>query len=178
MGLELRLAATAALSTVPVAVGSAGPRVVTTGIATAISGFWILVSVRMDMMWRQLPDAFLALAFLPTAMAAAVVSWEGSRTAIAGVGCGAASWALPMVTAHVLRPAALRFGDVKVAAVLGATIGLTQPIVVVALGLVVAMIAATAAAATTKHADIALGPFLAAGACSSLLGGHVLGRLS
>ena len=178
MGLRSRFAGTAAISVIPVAIGSAGPEVVTTGIATAISMFWILASVRVDMMWRQLPDALVVLAVLPTAMAVAVLSMEGSPTAVAGVGYGAVASALPLLLAHVSRPAALGFGDVKVAGVLGAIAGLTQPIVFVALGLVVALAAATVSGLATRRSEISLGPFLAGGACSSLLVGHLLGHTS
>jgi leader peptidase (prepilin peptidase)/N-methyltransferase len=158
------------MSSIPVGAGSAFGPVVTTGIATAISIGWISVAAGLDRLWRQLPDALVVLAVLPTAMAAAVLTLQGSTTAVTGVGIGAAVWALPVLFVHLMAPAAVAFGDVKAAGVIGSTLGLTQSAAVVSGGLVVAVAVAVAVMTIgrSRRVDIALGPFLCLGAVASL----------
>ena len=165
------------MSLIPVAAAAIWGSVVTAGIATAISMFWILGAAGVDRMCRQLPDALVVLAFLPTAMAAAVLTLQGSTTAVTGSGFGAAAWGLPLLFVHLVVPAGLGFGDVKAAGVIGAALGLTQDAVVVACGLVAAVALAALQARHSRRTDVALGPSLVAGACVCLgvssLGGRV-----
>jgi leader peptidase (prepilin peptidase)/N-methyltransferase len=166
------------MSLIPVvACTSLGP-VITTGIATAISMFWISAAAALDMMCRQLPDALVVLAFVPTAMAAAVLTLQGSTTAINGVGIGAAAWLLPLLAVHLIAPDGLGFGDVKAAGVIGAILGLTQHLTLVVAGLVTAVVVAAVPARRSTRRDIALGPYLVSGAVACLAIGSLTREIS
>lgn len=166
------------MSLIPVlACTTLGP-VVTTGIATAISVFWLSAAAALDMMCRQLPDALVALAFLPTAMAAAVLTLQGSTTAINGAGYGAAAWMLPLLVVHLIAPDGLGFGDVKAAGVIGAVLGLTQHLVLVVASLLVAAVVAAVQARRSTRRDIALGPYLVGGAVACLAIGSLTREIS
>jgi leader peptidase (prepilin peptidase)/N-methyltransferase len=168
------------MSIIPVVAAWPFGFVMTTGTATAIGLSWISVAAGLDRLWRQLPDALVLLALLPTAMAAAVLTLQGSTTAFTGIGFGAVAWGIPMLFVHLIAPAGLGFGDVKAAGVVGATLGLTQPAAVVACGLVFAVAAAAAAAMmrTSRRGDLALGPHLALGALSCLAVAVISGEVS
>lgn len=142
---------------------------ITPGVAVVISMCWIAAAAAVDMLCRRLPDAFLALAILPTAMAAAAHVLQGSPSALTGIGYGAVIWSVPLLGAHLVAPDALGFGDVKAAAVVGATLGLVLPVITIAAALVVAMATASIAGVTTRRRKMALGPFLTLGAAASLL---------
>ena len=155
------------MSTVPVVAASAFGFVVTTHVATAISLFWISMAAGADRLYRQLPDALVLLALLPTAIAATVLTLQSGTTAATGVGLGAAAWGLPMLFVHLIAPAGIGFGDVKAATVIGATVGLTQSAAAASSGLVFA-VAAAVTARRSARGDLALGPWLAVGAVAWL----------
>ena len=161
--------ATVGITLAPVAVTSRWWPGVTPGIAVSISMFWLTAAAGMDMLCRQLPDALLALAILPTVMAAAAYVLQGSPAALPGIGYGAVMWAVPLLGVHLVAPDALGFGDVKAAAVVGATLGLVVSVGTIAAALVVAMATASIAGVTARRRTLALGPFLALGAAASLL---------
>lgn len=148
------------------------------GVASAVSGAWILAAARVDMLCRQLPDALVALAVVPTAMASAVVTLQGSTTALVGSGLGAAAWGLPLLIGHVIAPGSLGFGDAKAAASIGAAIGLTQHLIVVASGLVVGLASAVTAGRRAGDRDLPLGPHLVAGAVAALAIGSLSSEFS
>ena len=166
------------MSLIPVAASSALGSSLTTAIASAISMFWIFAAAGVDKMCRQLPDALVVLALLPTAMAAAAPTLHGSTTAITSIGIGAATWALPLLVIHVIAPAGVGFGDVKVAGAIGAAVALTQHAVVVAGGLVVAMVGAIVSGTRSDRRQVALGPYLAGGAVACLAVGSLAGKMS
>jgi len=102
-------------------------------------------------------------------MAAAAYVLQGSPAALPGIGYGAVMWAVPLLGVHLVVPDALGFGDVKAAAVVGATLGLVVSVNTIAAALVVAMATASIAGVTARRRTLALGPFLALGAATSLL---------
>jgi leader peptidase (prepilin peptidase) / N-methyltransferase len=155
------------MSTIPVVAASAFGFVVTTCAATAISLFWISIAAGVDESRRQMPDALVLLALVPTAMAAAILTLQGSSTAVPGIGSGAIAWGLPMLLVHLIAPAGLGFGDVKAASVIGATVGLTQPAAAASAGFVLA-VAAAVTARRSARGDLAFGPWLALGAVAML----------
>jgi leader peptidase (prepilin peptidase)/N-methyltransferase len=140
--------------------------------------FWISAAAGVDMMCRQLPDALVVLAFLPTAMAAAALTLQGSTTAITSIGIGAAIWAMPLVAIHAIAPAGVGFGDVKAAGAIGAVVGLTQQAVGVAAGLVAALVGAAVSGTRSAQRQFALGPFLVFGAVASLVVGFLAREVS
>jgi len=166
------------MSLIPVAASSALGSSLTTGISSAISLFWISAAAGVDNMCRQLPDELVVLALLPTAMAAAASTLHGSTTAIASIGFGAAIWAVPLLVIHVIAPAGVGFGDVKAAGAIGAFLALTQHAVVVAAGLVAAVVGITVSAVRSEQRRLALGPYLAGGALACLAVGSLAGEIS
>jgi leader peptidase (prepilin peptidase)/N-methyltransferase len=87
---------------------------------------------------------------------------------------GALLAALVLLIAHVVYPAGLGMGDVKVALLLGAALGAA-----VAVALVVAIVTAAAAAVVVlaregRGGSLPFGPFLALGAVVAVFGGDVL----
>ena len=165
------------MSMIPVVAASAFGFVVTTRVATAISLFWISMAAGVDRSCRQLPDALVLLALLPTATAATVLTLQGSTTAVTGIGFGVAAWGLPMLFVHLIAPAGIGFGDVKAAGVIGATVGLTQSAAVASSGLVLA-VAAAVTARRSARGDLALGPWLALGAVAWLAAVAFAGEVS
>ena len=129
---------------------------------------WISGAAAFDMLWRFLPDALVALAGLTILMATAAHPL-GSLAALPGVGLGAATWTIPLLIAHLVSPSALGFGDVKAAAVVGGTLGLTLSMWAVALALVVATGMAASMGIVTARRTVALGPHFVAGALVVLL---------
>lgn len=84
----------------------------------------------------------------------------------------------PLLAAHLVAPAELGFGDVKVAAVLGGALGLTLSPMAVAAALVVALGAASSAGVRTRRGTVALGPCLAFGAVVALMGARLAKEFS
>ena len=166
------------MSVTPVAASSALGSSRTAGVASAISMFWIFTAAGVDKLCHQLPDALVVLALLPTAMAAAALTLQGSPTAVTSIGIGAAIWAVPLLVIHVITPAGVGFGDVKAAGAIGAVLALSQDAVVVAAGLVAAVVGATVSGTRSENHQLALGPFLAGGAVACLAVGSLAGEMS
>src|SRR5262245_48419637 len=78
-----------------------------------------------DCRTRRVPDAIVALVLIPTALAV-LLSGDPTQTAISAL-LGAALMAMPLLILHLAAPASMGFGDVKLAAALGAAIGLLAP---------------------------------------------------
>ena len=81
---------------------------------------------------------------------------------------GALAMALPLLVLHLATPQAMGFGDVKLAVVLGAAVGVADwrlALVVLAL----ASGAAVAVAVVRRRSSIAFGPALAAATCAVLV---------
>jgi leader peptidase (prepilin peptidase)/N-methyltransferase len=77
--------------------------------------------------WRthRVPDALVILAAVPVLVALPVL--ERSAHRLVGLLVGAALMALPLLIVHVVSPAAMGFGDVKLAAALGTALGVMAP---------------------------------------------------
>ena len=87
-----------------------------------------------------------------------------------GMAAGAAALALPLLLAHLVDPAGLGFGDVKLAVVLGALVGIIDwRLAPVALG--VACMSALGWATVKRVRSLAFGPPLVGGAAVVFLGG-------
>ncbi len=126
----------------------------------------------VDARTRRLPDPWIAAAacaFLAVwVLEAAVASAAGPNAA--DVATGIALTAGPLLVLHLVSPAAMGFGDVKAAAVLGAAVATVDAHA----GLVVLALASAAAALTAlarRRASIAFGPFLVAAAWIVVLTG-------
>jgi leader peptidase (prepilin peptidase)/N-methyltransferase len=168
MGRRFRMISAIGLSAIPVVASAAWWPTATSGIATVISMSWISGAAVFDRLCRRLPDALLALGGLAVVMAAAVHLLHGNSVAVASVGRSAAVWSFPFLVTHLVAPTALGFGDVKAAAVIGAALGLTLPVIASVAAMIVGMAAAASVGMASRRPTIALGPYLALGAIASL----------
>jgi leader peptidase (prepilin peptidase) / N-methyltransferase len=142
------------------------------GPTASIAGALVVgtVAATIDARTGRLPNRVVALVAL-----AAVVGVVGAPTpgrAASAAVAGAALLAGPLFVAHVAAPVAIGFGDVKLAAALGAAIGPLGP----RRGLVALCIATGATAVAglaTGRRELPLGPGLVLGAAVAVaLGGR------
>lgn len=130
----------------------------------AISLVVCSVAASADLRTGRLPDALVIAAAIPPiflALAAAVT--EHNLVLATEVVAGAVVFGAPLLVAHLVSPASLGFGDVKLAATLGATLGLVDPrLGVFALCFGAGVTAATALA--LGHRTVPFGPGLVSGA--------------
>lgn len=130
----------------------------------------------VDMRTGRLPNRLVGLAAVPTLAVAGVAFGNGrGLEAVSSVVLGALAFAGPMFVVHLVSPSAIGFGDVKLAAALGVTLGLIEP----ALGLLALCIASAVTALVGllgRHKTLAFGPGLVAGAIAALLIAAQLGE--
>lgn len=88
-------------------------------IAVGVSMTILVVAALVDVHERRLPNRILALAMV--ALVAALFGATGF--ALTGVVAGAAACAVPVLLLHLVAPASMGFGDVKLSLVLGSTLG-------------------------------------------------------
>jgi leader peptidase (prepilin peptidase)/N-methyltransferase len=121
-----------------------------------------------DLQVRRLPDRRLIPSAAWTAVCVGVLAWQQhslvrlAPPAIAAVLCAVTFWAL-----HIASRGELGFGDVKLAAILGAAVAAVawQSVVWALLG---ACALSLVWAAVTRRRDIAFGPWLALGAIGAV----------
>ena len=161
-------AATATLAATAMAAAAvvAGPTAAVVGALTVAS-----IAAAIDARTGRLPNQLVAIVGLAAAVGVGTAAIPGGA-ALAAV-AGALILAGPLFALHVATPTAIGFGDVKLAAALGATIGPLDP----RLGLV-ALCAATGSTAVAgvvaRRRELALGPGLVLGAVVAVaLGGWV-----
>jgi leader peptidase (prepilin peptidase)/N-methyltransferase len=137
----------------------------TTGVVLAA----LLPAVLVDLIDRRLPNRLVGAAGLVgvTTLAAEVLVTD-LQVAPTDLLLGAAGMAGPLLVTHLVRPAAMGFGDVKLAVVAGAALGLVDPV----LGLAALAIGSAAAALvglTLCRRTVAFGPGLVGGAIVSIV---------
>lgn len=121
----------------------------------------------IDVRERRLPDRIVGAAAIVLSVAIAVGWIAGAEIDLFGIAVGAIAVGGPLLVLHLASPDAMGFGDVKLAAVLGAAIGTIDW----QLGLLALTLAAGAGAAVgiaRRSRTIAFGPFLVAGAVAVL----------
>jgi len=156
------------------------------GVDAAVPAFLVLIGCLVTVSVIDL-DLFLipnrviypSLAALAVLLcAAAVVEGDATRLRTAALG-GLGAWAALLVV-HLINPAGMGFGDVRLAAVIGAALGwLGYPEVVAGLfaGFVAASVIGIALLLVRRRGRkdaVPFGPFLAAGALFVVLGGDRL----
>lgn len=137
-----------------------------TGLAVAVSLGVLVVAADIDRRTRRVPDALVGLAAVPV-----VLAWLGGAAAH-GLVAGAALAAVPIAVLHLISPDAMGFGDVKLAVVLGAVIGLVDARLAL-LALCLASGSATITGLVRRRRTLAFGPFLVAGASAVLVAAAV-----
>ena len=133
---------------------AAGAALLPTGVAAAA-----------DLATERIPDRLVLLGGLPIVLAVALA---GDRSELlAGVLVGALGMAGPLLALHLVAPTAMGWGDVKLAAVLGASLALVDArLGVVALAL--ASAATLLAALAAGRSALAFAPGLVGGAAVTL----------
>jgi leader peptidase (prepilin peptidase)/N-methyltransferase len=154
------LVALAGLIVVAVAVEAWGATGTMIAAVVTLSGLAAFADARSG----RIPNELVAAAGIPTlaVVGASVVAGSGADAA-AAVLLGALVFAGPILVMHVISPAAMGFGDVKLAAVLGAALGLVEP----GLGLPALCLAAAVTAAVglvRRRSTLPFGPGLVLGA--------------
>jgi leader peptidase (prepilin peptidase)/N-methyltransferase len=124
--------------------------------------------------WRthRVPNLLVAIALLPVLVAILVV--DDRIHLLAPVASGVAVMAVPLLVLHLVTPAAMGFGDVKLAVALGAGLGVLEPKLAV-LALAVASGLTLVAAAWARRAATAFAPGLVIGAAAALALGSLDG---
>ncbi len=141
---------------------------------------WLLVAVvalpaalaaRIDVTERRLPNPLVLLSALPTVAACVAQTIDTGVAAVVPAALGGAAMAgAPMIT-HAIAPTSLGFGDVKLAAALGLSLGTFAP----HLGLVALAAAAGVAAAVAiarRQTELPFGPSLLVGYVVVAVGAH------
>lgn len=141
------------------------------GVASAIAFGCAAVAALVDARSRVVPDGLV----LASALAPATLVATGAADGVAVVG-GAAVLAMPLFLAHLASPRAMGFGDVKLAAALGAVLGLVDPWS----GLVALCLAGALGAMTGligRRPDVPFAPALVVGAVLASLAAEPLSSL-
>ncbi|MFK8025145.1 MAG: prepilin peptidase [Ilumatobacter sp.] len=130
---------------------------------TAVVAIALVPAVLVDLRIHRLPNRLVGGAALAGVAAALTAVATGQDLHVIDAALGAAAMAAPLLLAHLVSPASMGFGDVKLAAVLGAGLGVGDPIH--------ALIALAAGAAitvlhglVTRRRTVPFGPGLLVGA--------------
>ena len=83
------------------------------------------VAALVDWRAHRVPNTLVILTLAPVVLAVVVANEPAPL--LAAVAAGAGVMALPLLLVHLLAPAAMGFGDVKLAVVLGAALGVIAP---------------------------------------------------
>jgi leader peptidase (prepilin peptidase)/N-methyltransferase len=124
--------------------------------------------------WRthRVPNLLVAVALVPALVAVLVVD---DRTHwLASLALGAAVMAVPLLFVHLAAPAAMGFGDVKLAAALGAALGVLDPTLGVP-ALAAAAGLTLLAAAWRRRTAMPFAPGLVSGAAAAMALGALEG---
>ncbi len=146
-----------------------------TPVASATAVGLLIPAAIVDLRIRRLPDLWVgaaAVGFMVTAALSSSIDQAAAAPPIGSTLAGIAVLAGPILVLHLVAPAAMGFGDVKAAAVLGAATGYVD--------WRLTLVASTLAAGTAGAVGIAarlrtvpFGPFLVASAVIVLLTDHV-----
>ncbi len=135
--------------------------------ASAVTVGAMLPAAVVDIRTRRLPDRLVAPAAIVLVAGVGASSGLGQETSLGHLLIGLCVFAGPLLAIHLVAPAAMGFGDVKAASVLGAALGLAHPIVALA-GLTAATATGGLAGLVMRQRTIAFGPALVVGAASAL----------
>lgn len=141
----------------------------------AVAGMMLVpaaAAAASDWRTRRVPNSFVAIALLPAMVAVLLV--DDRIPLLARVASGVAVMAVPLLVVHLVTPAAMGFGDVKLAVALGAGLGLLEPKLAV-LALAVASGLTLLAAAGRRRSAMPFAPGLVIGAAAALALGALEG---
>lgn len=147
------------------AVAAAGvPGVPALGVGATLA---LLVAAGvLDARSRRLPDVVVVAAVVPLASVTVFAALSGDDAfgpLAVGIVSGVVIGAVPLGVIHLVDPRSLGFGDVKLAAVIGAALGVLDPRAAL-VAVCIAAGGATVFALARHHRSVPFGPFLVAGA--------------
>jgi leader peptidase (prepilin peptidase)/N-methyltransferase len=168
----IALASMLALVSVPIAAQRWGVTGVMVVVALAFGGSAAIVDARSG----RIPDRLVLAALVPILAVVTSSAIAGTGLpALGAVALGGLAFGGPVLIVHVVAPSSLGFGDVKLAAALGAALGLIEP----GLGLLALCVASAATAAVglmRRRRSLPFGPGLVLGATIALLIAGQLGE--
>jgi len=128
------------VATLVVAAGTIGTLVVLLATGTPlVSAVVIAMTVpaaAVDVQQRRLPNGYLLVSAFALVAGTAASALSGTSNHASGTVVGAVSMCAPLLAVHLWSPAAMGFGDVKLAVLLGAAVGtVAVPLTLVALAL-------------------------------------------
>ena len=146
-------------------------------LATAIAFTLLIPPAVVDIRAQRLPDRWILAAALAFGVAVVMTALLGDTIAARGIALGALAMAAPIVSLHLVSPAAMGFGDVKLSVVLGAAIGVVEwRLALVAL--CVAGLFGAAYGIATRRTTVPFGPFLLVGSVTAIaLSGPLLAAI-
>ena len=113
----------------------------------------------IDLDEHRLPDLWIVTSLISLVVSLAITSSVGQDVDIVGVIAGSVAMTLPLLALHLVSPAAMGFGDVKMVTVLGATLG-SVDWRLVAVALCGAALIGSTAGLLGRQRTIAFGPHL------------------
>lgn len=125
-----------------------------------------------DWRTRRVPNVLVAVALVPALVA--VVVFDDRIPLLTSVALGMGAMALPLLIVHLVAPAAMGFGDVKLAVALGAGLGVLEPKLAV-LALAVASGLTLVVAVCSRRSVMPFAPGLVIGAAAALALGALEG---
>ncbi len=126
-------------------------------------------AVTTDLVDARVPDRVVIGAVMPVLLVVGLQVASGDAgAAVLGVLLGAALFAGPLLIVHLAAPSAIGFGDVKLAAALGAAVGLVEWRSAL-LGLCLASAATAVVAIARRRPSMPFAPGLVGGAALALL---------
>ena len=131
-------------------------------VTTIITG---ALAASVDWRSHRVPNSLVAWAMAPVVLAVVVDDAPIRRLCSVAVGTGL--MALPPLLIHLVAPGAMGFGDVKLAAVLGAALGVLAPVLAIP-ALATATALTLVVAACTRRVAVPFGPGLVAGVGAAL----------
>lgn len=134
------------------------------GIAIALTAPAAVVDVHE----QRLPDSWVATALIGLAVALAADAASGGAVDLRSVAAGALVMLAPILALHLVSPAAMGFGDVKLSLVLGAALGTVDWRLAMVALCAAGFFGATYGVATRQR-TVPFGPFLVSGALTTLL---------
>ena len=139
----------------------------------AVAGMMLVPAVAAaanDWRTHRVPNLLVAIALVPALVAVLLV--DDRIHLLVSIASGLALMAVPLLGLHLVAPAAMGFGDVKLAVALGAALGVLEPKLAV-LALAVASGLTLLAACWVRRAATPFAPGLVIGAAAALaLGAH------
>ena len=143
----------------------AGTDSITQALAGAAALVPAVAAALADQRTNRVPNALVALAIVPTLVAVRLADHPAHLLTSLALGVGA--MALPLLVVHLVAPAAMGFGDVKLAVALGAGLGVLEPTLAV-LALAIASGLTLLVAACSRRSAMPFAPGLVLGATAAM----------